>query len=515
MDLPAPPETAPESPGTILLSDPQVVEQLRTWRSTGHAPFPELGPPSRAYWEQFSVIDQRLLHHIASLTYDIHNSGHSRFCIWSPRMPIFLSLARSCDFVMSAVLAFSASHIAWLTGNAETLNLAYQHRGVALKGLHETIGSFNRANSEAILAASIVLSWQATEWRSWASLQQGVSTVLDAMRPWLHETELGTFLQEQRQSRGARTPVIPSIPSPHQQRIEEDLSRLDEAITQIRHMRQSVQSNEDMVSRLTDLVDFLQELRADFPVPAPEQAFERLQTLRMWLFWLPPILLRQDDSDIGAIAVLSHFFSSALLVEPLFPEIGGSYFGSMVTGPIDEMRTTLLTKQAAEPQSTAIHVALSLTEFPQRTLMNYRMRQQSLSQHQDLQPQGHRVQLSPPPSTLRSTYLPSENIATYRDDTISSTPPSVVLPIPSPYPHFGSLSRPDSYASQSSQVSLSSTFETPSSSADPTYFSPLPSQGGDHWRSMLPEDPLPLSSPFLDTPHQFIMRASSPHELWI
>jgi hypothetical protein len=99
---------------------------------------------------------------------------------------------------MSAIRALSASHIAWMTRNQDTENLAYHHRGVALKELHQAIGSFSRENADAILAASMLLSWQATDWlvslfaliisvvcwltgwvcrRSWSSLQQGVSTV--------------------------------------------------------------------------------------------------------------------------------------------------------------------------------------------------------------------------------------------------------------------------------------------------------------------------------------------------
>ena len=76
----------------------------------------------------------------------------------------FLALALSNDFVMSAILALSASHISWMTRNQDTENLAYHHRGVALKGLHEAIGNFSRENSDAVLAASMLLSWQATEW---------------------------------------------------------------------------------------------------------------------------------------------------------------------------------------------------------------------------------------------------------------------------------------------------------------------------------------------------------------
>jgi hypothetical protein len=65
---------------------------------------------------------------------------------------------------MSSLLALSASHLAWQTKNPDTTNLGYHHRGVALKGLHEAIGAFSRENSDAILAASMLLSWQATEW---------------------------------------------------------------------------------------------------------------------------------------------------------------------------------------------------------------------------------------------------------------------------------------------------------------------------------------------------------------
>jgi len=65
---------------------------------------------------------------------------------------------------MSSILALSATHMAWMTNSQETHNLAYFHRGVALKGLQEAIGNFSQANSDAILAASILLSWQVSDW---------------------------------------------------------------------------------------------------------------------------------------------------------------------------------------------------------------------------------------------------------------------------------------------------------------------------------------------------------------
>jgi hypothetical protein len=76
----------------------------------------------------------------------------------------FLDAAVGYDFVMSSILAFSATHLGWITNSTETKNLAYYHRGVALKGLHGAIGKFSRQNSDPVLAASILLSWQAADW---------------------------------------------------------------------------------------------------------------------------------------------------------------------------------------------------------------------------------------------------------------------------------------------------------------------------------------------------------------
>ena len=76
----------------------------------------------------------------------------------------FLKIGTDYAFVMHALLALSATHLAWLTDCPLTANMAYEHRGIALKGLHEAIGAFSRQNSDAVLAASLLLSWQATEW---------------------------------------------------------------------------------------------------------------------------------------------------------------------------------------------------------------------------------------------------------------------------------------------------------------------------------------------------------------
>jgi hypothetical protein len=65
---------------------------------------------------------------------------------------------------MHSILSFSANHLAWISQSQDTRNLAMQHRQIALRGLHEAISGFSQANSDAVLAASLLLAWQATDW---------------------------------------------------------------------------------------------------------------------------------------------------------------------------------------------------------------------------------------------------------------------------------------------------------------------------------------------------------------
>jgi hypothetical protein len=68
------------------------------------------------------------------------------------------------DFVIHALLALSSSHIAWLTSCPLVKQMTYEHRGKALRGLLEAIKVFSRENSDAVLAASLLLSCQEVEW---------------------------------------------------------------------------------------------------------------------------------------------------------------------------------------------------------------------------------------------------------------------------------------------------------------------------------------------------------------
>lgn len=198
------------------------------------------------------------------------------------------------------------------------------------------------------------------------------------MRPWIHESEIANYIESQRSVAGARTPVTPSFPQAQPR--TEDLARLDQATAALHDLRARLANSGELSTLISRLLVFLQDLRRDFPLQAPEEAFERLQELRLWLFWLPPALFRPEETDLGAMAVLSHFFGVALALDPLFPEIGGSYLGSMSVTPIEDMQRILLARRAAHPQESGVLTALSLMEVPLRTVSGYKAKQHFLAQ---------------------------------------------------------------------------------------------------------------------------------------
>ncbi|KAH2961964.1 hypothetical protein KXW43_002568 [Aspergillus fumigatus] len=308
-----------------LLMSPEIEMEIENWHVTGVPPFPELMHYPRNAWYKLFRSDLRLIHHIIGLSIDLHRRGFGECTIWAQKMPLFLSLALSNDFVMSSILTLSASHLAWITRNQETKQLAYHHRGIAIKGLHKAIGTFSKENCEAILASSILLSWQASDWQTWASLQQGLTTVLNAMHPiWKHESELAVLLENQRYLGCTNSPVMTGY------RFEDaDLASLDQTIVALQSVQKRVVHNHEYYTRIGELLDFVRNFRMDLLSQTPEQAFERVQPLRRWLFWLPAAMLRGGDADIGALAILAQFYAVGVALDSLFPDMGGAYLGPL------------------------------------------------------------------------------------------------------------------------------------------------------------------------------------------
>lgn len=60
-------------------------------------------------------------------------------------------------------MAWAASHMAFVTGSSETQIIARHYRMLSMQGLQGAITLFGEKNADAVLAASLLLSWQAAD----------------------------------------------------------------------------------------------------------------------------------------------------------------------------------------------------------------------------------------------------------------------------------------------------------------------------------------------------------------
>lgn len=78
---------------------------------------------------------------------------------------------------MHALLGFGSLCLSWDRSSQDAKSLAYQHGAVALQGLQNAISAFSQVNADAVLATSVLLSWQANDFKAWQSLISGIRTV--------------------------------------------------------------------------------------------------------------------------------------------------------------------------------------------------------------------------------------------------------------------------------------------------------------------------------------------------
>ncbi|KAI1327985.1 hypothetical protein F5Y16DRAFT_410025 [Xylariaceae sp. FL0255] len=369
-DVSVPDERASTPDKPDLMWTPEIEATIAEWQRTGMFPFPGLvfsEPDPQCY----TVEELRLIYHVAAICHELNAIDVNGFTLWTRQIPTILTIGATQRFVMHALLGFSAEHIAFLTSCPLVGNMAYEHRGLALKGLLEAIGAFSPQNSDAVLAASLVLSWQATDWRSWTQLMQGTSSVIDAMEPWKHESQFGDFIAE-----SSTFPTAPPSPQPDRkphQPAKEDLDAFQHTINHLTKVEAHLKQNKEDPQLIQQLVSFMKGARKVSPIQSIEDQFDRLRPLRTWLFWLPVGCLKENGASSSALLVIAHYYTAAVMMERLFPEIGAAYFGSLAIAPIEEIARRLMSISMSSPEGEYTTL-LNLMEFPIDTIHEFRAR---------------------------------------------------------------------------------------------------------------------------------------------
>jgi hypothetical protein len=201
-----------------------------------------------------------------------------------------------------------------------------------------------------------------------------MSQVIDAMEPWKHESQFGDFIAEQSTFPTAPPSPVSNI-APLKPR-RQDLQALELAYQHLQQLQKSLLSNNEDASAVDQLMSFIRGIRKTATTPRPPgERFELLNPLRSWLFWLPVLFLQGGRGTPYGLLTLAYYYTIALVVEPIFPDVGAAYFGSMSLGPIEEIARRLWSHNIAGAFGEDIlQTPLALMQYPIDMVTAFRQR---------------------------------------------------------------------------------------------------------------------------------------------
>ncbi|KAJ6016439.1 hypothetical protein N7540_011030 [Penicillium herquei] len=344
---------------------PNEEAKIEAWYRTGIPPYPDLLQCTPNKWPHMPKEDLWLLHSLTSASIDLHKRGLGGCTVWAQQLPMFLNIAVSNESVMSALLALSGFLMAHLTQTYQFKALAMHHRSKALAGLSNALNSFPNINHDGLLAASLLIAWQAPDRSSWITMQKSISTVLQsASTLWKPQSEITQFIRSRRAL---------AIPSTWFQP-DGNFDYLDQVIQGLQVNRDLVSHNPILFDRLGELTAFFTRMRWEIPNQTPDTIFERIQSLQEWLFWLPISMSRDCGLDIITLAVLAQFFAAGMALSPFCPQTsqtGDSFLCALSVEPLNEISQVLAMSYVTDPLDESHHLATLLMQAPIRILEDY------------------------------------------------------------------------------------------------------------------------------------------------
>jgi hypothetical protein len=197
--------------------------------------------------------------------------------------------------------------------------------------------------------------------------------VIDAMQPWKNESKFGDFIAQQ-----STFPTAPPSTFPNAKRFtqlrKEDFEALQCASDQLQHVKAILERGKEDLKAISQLMRFLRKIRTLTASQTAAQRFKMLNPLRAWLLWLPVMYLQQAQESPYALLILAYYYTMALVVEPIFPEVGNGYFGSLSLAPIEEIAQRLFSISLLETADHDHQTVLVLMEYPKDMVSRFRTR---------------------------------------------------------------------------------------------------------------------------------------------
>lgn len=83
-----------------LVFTPAAESRLDHWQQTGSFPYPDLNVFPQPVAHEYSKTDLRLIHHISSISNDLHLNNSNNLTLWTQKMPksVHTKTSRACSY---------------------------------------------------------------------------------------------------------------------------------------------------------------------------------------------------------------------------------------------------------------------------------------------------------------------------------------------------------------------------------------------------------------------------------
>ena len=159
------------------------------------------------------------------------------------------------------------------------------------------------------------------------------------MSPWKHESRFAAFIEAQ--------PKFFSGASMQPAALAFDQESLHLASNALQRLATCPPKSNRLFQCLDEMSILINEMQAFGAALTSEQIFEKLQSLRAWLFWLPVSLVHAERIDDADLILLAQLYTVALAVDSSFPELGGAALGSLTADAIEQIDSKLRYRQSS------------------------------------------------------------------------------------------------------------------------------------------------------------------------
>lgn len=194
------------------------------------------------------------------------------------------------------------------------------------------------------------------------------------MQPWRHESLFADYIAEHTPmpDRHFMNPISTPI-SPEARR--EQMNALVDIHASLQRLQPYLVRNEQESKWVDQLKGYLDRLRSSNQAQSPEEQFNQLYALRKWLFWVPISLLAAKRGDIVVLVILAHFYATALVLEPMFPDVASVFVADLSLRPLEEITQLVQGFQDARYDAHVQNMAC-LVRFPMDMAASYKARRE-------------------------------------------------------------------------------------------------------------------------------------------